>query len=86
MEHMASRPAVESHCGKCGQTILIGLDSGITARVDPHPISWGGEIAALLAGRWTYEKTHAGDLTYRDEHRLGNRKPFRRTIHAEHLC
>ena len=78
---------------QCGHLVLYGLDADTaagTAIVDPLPLTVGGELAALLTGRNTYEyRPHIKELDHRDKHMIAG-KPAGSDPHiptlAEHRC
>ena len=83
--HLVSTKITHTRCPHCRAHILVALDNGIPARVDPTPLlNRTAEIAALLAGRWTYE-LHLGELMHRDAARI-HANNTRGTIHADHQC
>jgi hypothetical protein len=82
--HFETKPATVATCLRCAAVILSGLVEGIRARVDMTPLSTSGELAALLANRWTYTLTRVG-LVYRDASRIRDPK-LRVLILADHRC
>lgn len=83
MEYLISTDVEPGTCRRCGAHLLVAHVEGLTARVDAHPINPTQEIAALLAGKWTY--THDWkQLFYRDAPRIRSGDPG--PIHAEHRC
>lgn len=84
MTHFVSTPTSHTTCPRCDAPLLVAIDEGLAARVDATPINRHQEIAALVAGKWTY--THAGhQLIHRDPARIRSNQPPG-TIHAQHLC
>lgn len=54
----AARREIAPAVCDCGAVVLVGLDDepcGVAAVADPLPLGTGGEAAALLAGRPTYD-------------------------------
>lgn len=82
--HLVSTTVQPATCPRCRRQILVALDEGLPARVDPAPITPAEEIAALLTGRWTYTRTRQGDLIHRDAGRIRGHPPG--DIHIEHRC
>lgn len=84
---LSRRPFLSLHA--CGEHVLTGLDDepcGLTARVDPYPLSALGEVAALRAGRHTYWLRH-GCLERRDLWNIPGHPPAPdRLVLAEHRC
>ena len=66
----ATRTARSHRCPKCHTWTVIGLTPepcSHRAVLDPSPLSCAGELAALLAGRWTYDLgVHGGRLEIED--------------------
>lgn len=86
MSHLISTTATETTCPRCHTPLLVALDDGLPARVDAQPLpDRAAEIAALLDNRWTYTRTHYGQLIHRDATRIAART-LQGTIHAEHKC
>lgn len=79
-------------CRGCGRTVLRGLDAdrcGLPASVDPAPVSDAVELAALLAGRWTYELHRVAgghEIDLRDEHRVRGHPASQIPVLVEHRC
>lgn len=84
-----SRRASLGRCPACRGVILTGLDDdrcGLLARVDPAPLTTVGEVAALLAGRWTYDARLVDGrvrLDHRDQWKIRVR-PW--PVLASHAC
>lgn len=69
MTYLITTPVAGGICPRCHQLTLTGIAEGLSARVDLAPINPAGEIAELLAGRWTYTLSRTG-LVHRDAHRI----------------
>jgi hypothetical protein len=82
--HLISKRASITRCRTCGRSVLAGWDEGRIARVDPTPLNRGDEIAALLAGKWTYSLMLGRWLVHRDAGRISD--GLSGTVHAEHQC
>lgn len=84
MTYLITTPVKGATCSRCDQLVLTGIAEGLSARVDMTPLNATGEIAALLAGQWTYTLTRTG-LIHRDATRIAAN-----TIHgpilATHRC
>lgn len=50
--HLISTRAKDDACW-CGAAVIVGLDEGLTAKVDAAVLDQAGEIAALLDNRRT---------------------------------
>lgn len=86
MNHLATTPARETTCPRCGAAMLIGLAEGLTAKVDIDPLPDRlAEIAALLANKSTYTRLGNKELVHRDAGRITDPK-LQGHIHAEHRC
>lgn len=84
-DHLASTQAKTTNCPRCLAQILVALDEGLTAKVDPQPLDQQGEIIALLEGRLTYTYTANKHLVHRDPGRIASGQP-RGTVHQQHRC
>ena len=80
-------------CPMCGARVLTGLDSdpaGIPVRADITPLRDGHEeLAALLAGRATFDLRKIGRLPrlrFRDQYQVADKPPDTTTVLAEHKC
>lgn len=83
-QHLISTQVLASTCRRCGVMILSGLAEGLHAHVDLGQLDRAGEIAALLAGRWTYT-LHSGELIYRDITRIAGNS-ISGPVLAAHRC
>src|SRR5690606_42066306 len=55
MIHFISTTATETTCPRCRARLLTAFDEGLRVTVDAEPLAKpADEIAALLAGKWTY--------------------------------
>jgi hypothetical protein len=81
------------HCRQCSAEIITGRSDGPTAwdvTVDAAPLDPLGELAAAVAGCWTWTlHTRAGQLYLRSPATIRTRpagtRP-RQTVHADHRC
>jgi len=83
----SQRRAHRRRCRRCGRWTWVGLDDDRVAMltaVDIDTVDHVHEIAALLAGRRTYELDHHC-LYYRDQWRA-RKEPEHSTLHLEHEC
>jgi len=84
--------ATPTRCPHCRHQVLVGLDSdtaGLTATVDPGPITASDEATALLTGRRTYRLLAYGRrLVIRDRShwQITAQPPSTHHIVAEHRC
>jgi hypothetical protein len=86
MTYFMSTKAKADQCRRCRGRVLAALDEGLAVRVDAEPLpDREAEIAALLAGLWTYVHTEYGDLIHRDACRIAGGS-IQGTVHAEHKC
>jgi len=69
-QHFVSTPAAETTCPRCRAQLLTALDEGLRATVDADPLDPAAEIAALLAGKWTYTLTSNRHLVHRTPERI----------------
>ncbi|MGI5155790.1 hypothetical protein [Microbispora sp. CA-102843] len=88
-EHFISTPALLDTCHHCGRPILTAHSEGLLARADPTPITPADELAALIAGRRTYDIHPMGlprkpYLVHRSQFRI--RAPRKWAVVAEHQC
>ena len=73
--------AATANLHTCGAWTLLGYDADVLAwqaRVDPTPLTTHGELAALLAGRPTYDLTQTGprlQLDHRAPDHIAGRPP-----------
>lgn len=70
-------------CRRCRRWTLAGFDVGLPAVVEPRPINADTELAALLVGRWTYDKLVDGTLRHRDPTLIADRD---RPVYVAHHC
>lgn len=54
-DHLITEPLRVETCPRCYTVILRGHTSGLNVRLDPYPIDAHQELAALLAGKHTYD-------------------------------
>lgn len=83
-DHLVTTKVTGAACPRCRAVVLVGLAEGLTARVDLTPLNSTGEIAALIADRWTYTLTRQG-LVHRDAGRIAGGH-LTGPILAEHCC
>lgn len=83
--HLISTRSSGHPCHRCGSPVFTAWAEGLHVTADADPLDRPGEVAALLAGRWTYSRTPGGELVHRDAGRItGGSVPGQ--IHAEHRC
>lgn len=80
--YLINRRAEPGWCKRCRVPLLVGLDEGISVRVDAKPIDRDAELLYLARGRRTYTLLVGGWLAYRDIERMRADGP----IHVEHSC
>lgn len=65
-----NRRAKLATCPRCRAAVLRCLDGdGLPATADPRPLTPAGELAALVAGRDTYDAWHVANTWVELEHR-----------------
>lgn len=82
-----SRSAVDVYCPKCRQPTLVGLSddrAGYNVRVDPWPLTRGGELLAVVDRRTTFGRDRDGSLHRRCRWQI--RATADRPVLAEHRC
>jgi hypothetical protein len=72
-----------THCYRCGGLVLAATVAGLDRHVDVDPLTQLGELAALLAGRPTYNLSREL-LVRRSPERIRHGEPG--TVLAEHNC
>lgn len=86
MIHFISTTATETTCPRCRAHLLTAFDEGLRVTVDAEPLAKpADEIAALLAGKWTYTLTRNRHLVHRTPERIAAGTPAG-SIHATHKC
>jgi len=86
MIHFISTTATETTCPRCRARLLTAFDEGLRATVDAEPLAKpADEIAALLAGKWTYTLTRNRHLVHRTPERIAA-GTLAGSIHAAHKC
>lgn len=86
-EHLITRPARADACRRCGWPVLTAISGGCPVQADIQPLAADTELAALLAGRLTYDICVSGNrvhLERRDIFRIraGRNHP----VVATHTC
>lgn len=73
-------------CRHCGRPLLAATVGGLDRHVDPAPLTDAGELAALLAGRATYDLAgiNRDHLIRRSVHRI--HATGRHPVLADHDC
>lgn len=82
-QHLVTTVAGETRC-RCRTMVLTGWAEGLHARVEATPTDAAGELRALLAGLWTYDRMRTGELVYRGAHRI--RAHPAGEVYVEHRC
>ena len=86
MIHFISTTATETTCPRCHARLLTAFDEGLRVTVDAEPLAKpADEIAALLAGKWTYTLTRNRHLVHRTPERIAA-GTLAGSIHAAHKC
>jgi hypothetical protein len=83
----AARKTTQKPCKNCGMITVSGRNNDQAAQpatADPQPLTWGGELAAALTGRPTYEHS-ANELHLRTDSRRRAPTPFGDALTA-HQC
>ena len=70
---------------RCGLPVLAATVVGLDRHVDTAALNDWGELAALLAGRKTYE-LHGEQLVPRSSERLREGRPADTPVLADHAC
>lgn len=83
-EHFITDAVTGAICPRCGSPQLTGWAEGLRARVDLVPLNAAGEVAAILAGLWTYTLARIG-LIYRDAGRIRDAR-LRGPVLSAHQC
>jgi hypothetical protein len=82
--HLVSTPAAATTCRKCRRIVLAGWSDGFMVRTDPQPLNALGELAALVAGKRTYNVSAVTRLLWlRDTYNIGRRD---HQVLADHIC
>lgn len=63
-QHLITTPARAATCNACGSTVIHAVTGGLTTITDTTPLSVNEEIAAILAGRSTFDLQTAGNQLY----------------------
>lgn len=77
-------PARASPCPRCRAALVVGQVEGLTTRCDALAVTPPGELAAVLAGRQSFELKH-GKLYWRDSFRIRGGK-IKGLILVTHKC
>ena len=86
-QHLITQPAKPGKCTRCGALILTAISGGLTTVTGPQSLTINQEIAALIAGRATFDLVvtgHSVFLEWRDLTRI--RTGRRYTVVAIHEC
>lgn len=82
-EHLITTAPSLTHCGSCHRLVLAATVTGLDRHIDVDPLTDHGELAALLAGRPSYNLV--GELLIRrTPERIRLSEPA--TVLAEHDC
>lgn len=87
----AKRTVRAENCQRCRAPIVIALDDEIAAllvRLDPQPLGIAAELAAVTAGRMTYELVPWGIESHILRHRIPEviRASHGLPVFATHQC
>lgn len=83
-EYFVTDAVTGAVCPRCGAPQLTGWAEGLRARVDLVPLNRAGEVAAIVAGLWTYTLARFG-LIYRDASRIRDPR-LRGPVLSAHQC
>lgn len=82
-QHLVTTRAKVGTCPDCRRIVLAGVAEGLMVRLDPQPLNAHGELAARLAGRWTFDLSATGEIWYRCRFTITVR---RHRVLADHEC
>jgi hypothetical protein len=77
---ITTKTRVTTH--RCGRIVFDAIVEGLPVHADPTPLTPIGELAALLAGRRTYDLARR-ELWHRDRWRICRRE---HPVVADHRC
>lgn len=86
-QHLVTQPAKTAECSRCGNTVITAITGGLTTVTDIQALSIGEEIAAILAGRVTFDLHAQGKqvfLEWRDIIRIRAGRNY--PVVALHQC
>lgn len=85
--HLVTQPAKLATCSRCGALTLTAITGGLTTVIDPCPLEIAQEIAALMAGKATFDLVPVGCrlfIEWRDITRM--RAPRLHAVVTVHQC
>lgn len=62
--HLVTRPAALAECRRCGAATITAMVDGLLTAVDTQPLSISAEIAAIMAGKTTFNLMVTGQRIY----------------------
>jgi len=76
-------------CDRCHQIVLAGIAEALPVRLDPNPLDQTAEVAALIAGRMTWQMNRRREVWWRSSakiaaHPAGDHREY--AVFADHDC
>jgi hypothetical protein len=76
-------------CDRCHQIVLAGIAEALPVRLDPTPLDQTSEVAALIAGRMTWQMNRRREVWWRSSskiaaHPAGDHLEY--AVFADHDC
>ena len=76
-------------CDRCHQIVLVGIAEALPVRLDPNPLDQTAEVAALIAGRMTWQMNRRREVWWRSAakiaaHPAGDHLEY--AVFADHDC
>jgi hypothetical protein len=76
-------------CNRCHQIVLAGIAEALPVRLDPNPLDQTSEVAALIAGRMTWQMNRRREVWWRSsskiaEHPAGDHRDY--AVFTDHDC
>jgi hypothetical protein len=76
-------------CDRCHQIVLAGIAEALPIRLDPNPLDQTTEVAALIAGRMTWQMNRRREVWWRCSgkiaaHPAGDHRDY--AVFADHDC
>jgi hypothetical protein len=88
-----ARPLAETFkpttCHRCHHIVLAGIAEALPIRLDPNPLNQPAEVAALIAGRMTWQMNRRREVWWRSSskiaaHPAGDHLEY--AVFADHDC
>ena len=85
--HLITRPAALAECCHCGAVTIIAMVDGLLTAADTQPLGISEEIAAIMAGKATFDLVITGQRIYLEWRSLTRIRVARdHPVVARHPC